>query len=105
MYLTTIADGSGDTYHDVQGNTLILTGNDRLWHGRTVWTDGHYIFASVQQSDITADMPIISRSNSLIYPYLAATDSQGLADFKFFDKNFKTYALAKGRSGYFVGVS
>lgn len=104
MYLTTIAGGSGDTYRDVQGNTLILTGNDRLWPGRTVWTDGRYIFASVQQSDIPAGMPIISRSNSLIYPYLVATDpQQELADFKFFDKNFKTCELAKGCNGYFVG--
>ena len=67
MYLTTIAGGSGNTYHDVQGNTLILTGNDRLWPGRQVWTDGHYIFSFVQQADIPPKNPVISTVG--IYPF------------------------------------
>ena len=72
MYLTTIAGGSGNTYHDVQGNTLILTGNDRLWPGRQVWTVGHYIFSFSQQADVPPNKPVISEDN-LIFPYLTAS--------------------------------
>ena len=97
MYLTTIAGGSGDTYQDVQGRTLILTGNDRLWSGRQVWTDGHYIFSFAQQSDTPPNKPVISEDN-LIFPYLL-----GGGQYKFFTKDFLVRELAKGYGdGIFV---
>ena len=98
MYLTTIAGGSGDTYQDVQGRTLILTGNDRLWSGRQVWTDGHYIFSFAQQADTPPNKPVISENN-LIFPYLVSNSGQ----YKFFTKDFLIRELAKGYGdGIFV---
>ena len=97
MYLTTIAGGSGDTYQDVQGRTLILTGNDRLWPGRQVWTDGHYIFSFAQQADIPPKKPVTTEDN-LIFPYLL-----GGGQYKFFTKDFLIRELAKGYGdGIFV---
>lgn len=97
MYITTIAGGSGDTYQDVQGRTLILTGNDRLWSGRQVWTDGHYIFSFAQQSDTPPNKPVISE-DYLIFPYLV-----GGGQYNFFTKDFLIRELAKGYGdGIFV---
>ena len=96
MYLTTIAGGSGDTYQDVQGRTLRLTGNDRLWPGRRVWTDGHYCFSSMQQADVPADKPVIT-NDGLIFPYLTAYGSwPGKMIYKYFTKDFIKQELAVG---------
>lgn len=65
MYLTTIAGGTGDTYYDVQGRSLILIGNDRLYQGRNVWTDGHYCYSTVQMSDVPPQKPVITVGQKL----------------------------------------